>query len=91
MPSQLSYICLQVNYSISLGLGFAGTVKTYTHHSGTSPDEVLLNSYRSATYMGIGLAGSGVFLAIVFVLKSYWQDRIKNQKEDGKQSDSLEN
>jgi MFS family permease len=62
-----------VNYSISLGLGFAGTVEVnVTRGDGTFDDT--LHGYRSAYHMGIGLAGLGIFLSFVFVLKSYWKD-----------------
>ena len=71
-----------VNYSISLGLGFAGTVEMYTHHSGRTEEEVLLHTYRSAIYMGLGLASLGVLLAMTFVLKSYWQERRDGQANE---------
>jgi MFS family permease len=68
-----SLINTVVNYSISLGLGFAGTVEVHvTKGDGTFDDT--LHGYRSAYYMGIGLAGLGIFLSLVFVLKSYWKD-----------------
>jgi MFS family permease len=68
-----SLINTVVNYSISLGLGFAGTVEVnVTQGDGTFGDT--LHGYRSAYYMGIGLAGLGIFLSFVFVLKSYWKD-----------------
>lgn len=72
---------MQVNYSISLGLGFAGTVEENTNHEGNTKEEVLLDGYRSAIYMGIGLATLGILLAIVFLLKSYWEDHRKRQAE----------
>lgn len=50
-----------VNYSISLGLGFAGTVESRVNHSGLD----VFKGYRGATYMGIGLAGLGVGIATV--------------------------
>ena len=80
----------QVNYSISLGLGFAGTVTVYVHHSGASEAEVLLNGYRSALYMGISLAALGILIATVFLLKSYWTDRRQLQAEKRKSSASIE-
>ncbi|KAK4621816.1 hypothetical protein CLAFUW4_06740 [Fulvia fulva] len=63
-----------VNYSISLGLGFAGSVEVYVNNGGLTYEDTL-HGYRCALYMGIGLAGLGVLLAFVFVLKSYWDDR----------------
>jgi MFS family permease len=68
-----SLINTVVNYSISLGLGFAGTVEVnVTKGDGSFGDT--LHGYRSGFYMGIGLAGLGIFLSFVFVLKSYWKD-----------------
>lgn len=68
-----SLINTVVNYSISLGLGFAGTVEVHvTKGDGTFHDT--LHGYRGALYTGIGLAGLGIFLSLIFVLKSYWKD-----------------
>ena len=49
-----------VNYSISIGLGFAGTVETQVN------DGNLLKGYRGALYMGIGLSGFGLCLSLLF-------------------------
>lgn len=58
-----------VNYSIALGLGIAGTVEYQTNNGGeTQPD--LLEGYRSAYYLSIGLAGLGVAISLAFVFKS---------------------
>jgi MFS family permease len=68
-----SLINTVVNYSISLGLGFAGTVEVHvTEGDGSFHDT--LHGYRSALYTGIGLAGLGIFLSLIYVLKSYWRD-----------------
>ncbi|MCJ1460218.1 hypothetical protein MMC28_010597 [Mycoblastus sanguinarius] len=63
-----------VNYSISLGLGFAGTVEGHVNHGGKTPKDVLLG-FRGAWYMGIGLSGLGLFLSLSFLAKGYWRDR----------------
>ena len=68
-----SLINTVVNYSISLGLGFAGTVEVHVTKGDHTFDDTL-HGYRSALYMGIGLAGLGIFLSFIFVLKSYWKD-----------------
>lgn len=60
-----------VNYSISIGLGIAGTVET--HENGGGLD--VLQGYRSAYYVGIGLAGSGIIVASVFVLLTTMDER----------------
>ncbi|KAI1798629.1 major facilitator superfamily domain-containing protein [Daldinia bambusicola] len=65
-----SLINTVVNYSISLGLGFAGTVETQINKGGQTPADIL-KGYRAAYYMGIGLAGLGVIVCIAFVAKSW--------------------
>lgn len=67
-----------VNYSISLALGFAGTIESHVNHGGTTPADILLG-FRGAWYMGIGLSGFGLFLSLVFLAKGYRNDR----KSDG--------
>lgn len=62
-----------VNYSISLGLGFAGTIEVHVNHGGTTPADVL-RGYRGAWYFGIGLTGLGIVLSLIFVVKGYWHD-----------------
>ena len=62
-----------VNYSISLGLGFAGTVEVHVNNGGHTREETL-RGYRGALYMGTGLAGLGLALSITFVAKTYWDD-----------------
>lgn len=52
-----------VNYSISMGLGIAGTVERYVSNDG----EDTLQGYRGATYTGVGLAGCGTIIAICFM------------------------
>ena len=48
-----------VNYSISIGLGVAGTVDAYV-----DPDQTnRLLGYRSALYTGIGFSGLAVLVA----------------------------
>lgn len=49
-----------VNYSIALGLGFAGVVETHVNDDGRN----VLKGYRGAFYMGMGFAGAGVALAL---------------------------
>ncbi|KAL9001282.1 MAG: hypothetical protein Q9169_000173 [Polycauliona sp. 2 TL-2023] len=59
-----SLVSTVVNYSISLGLGFAGTVE-----SNVEPGETL-KGFRAAFYMGIGLASLGVVVAAAFTFVS---------------------
>ena len=53
-----------VNYSISIGLGIAGTVQVYLVRGGADP----LQGIRSSWYTAIGLAGVGFCTAIVWCL-----------------------
>ena len=61
-----------VNYSISLGLGIAGTVEVHVNRNGQD----LLRGFRGAWYTGIGLSGLGVLLALLFVVKERRQHRL---------------
>lgn len=58
-----------VNYSISIALGIAGTVEVTTSHKAESGAEYLWG-LRCAMYSGIGLAGAGVLLGIIYFLTS---------------------
>jgi hypothetical protein len=69
-----------VNYSISLALGFAGTVEVHVNNGGRTPSDVL-KGYRGALYMGTGLAGLGLAISIVFLAKTYWDDHKKQHRE----------
>lgn len=72
-----------VNYSISLGLGFAGTIEVHVNRGGRTHGD-LLRGYRGAMYMGIGLAGLGLGLAVVFLGKSYVDEHreVKRQERE---------
>ncbi|KAJ5942181.1 hypothetical protein N7516_002349 [Penicillium verrucosum] len=59
-----SLVTTFVNYSISIGLGFAGTVESQVNGQGNN----VLQGYRGAFYMGVGLAGLGVVVALLFCL-----------------------
>ena len=67
-----------VNYSISLALGFAGTVEGHVNHGGTIPEDLLLG-YRGAWYFAMGLSGFGLFLSLIFLVRGYWKDRRKRK------------
>ena len=69
-----------VNYSISLALGFAGTIESHVSDGDTTPEDVLLG-YRGAWYFAIGTSGFGLFLSLVFLAKGYWKDR--RRRKDG--------
>jgi MFS family permease len=69
-----SLINTVVNYSISLGLGFAGTVEVHVNRGGKTPQDVL-RGYRGAWYLGMGLSGLGMVVSALFVLRGYREDR----------------
>jgi predicted MFS family arabinose efflux permease len=57
-----------VNYSISIGVGIAGTVEVHVNNGGaTVSDE--LSGYRGAMYVSVGLSGMGVVTSLLFLLK----------------------
>lgn len=76
-----------VNYSISLALGFSGTVESHVNHGGKSPEDVLLG-FRGAWYFAIGVSGFGLFLSLSFLAKGYWKDRRKPKDQDDVQGSS---
>ena len=65
-----------VNYSISIGLGVAGTVEGHINHGGKD----LERGYRGAWYTGMGLSGLGVGVAGMFVFVG---ERNKWRKKKG--------
>ncbi|KAJ5935516.1 hypothetical protein N7466_005063 [Penicillium verhagenii] len=66
-----SLVTTAVNYSISLGLGFAGVVESYVNDDGQD----ILKGYRGASYMGLGLAGLGVIVATSFMIVTWTKSR----------------
>ncbi|TKY87396.1 hypothetical protein EX895_004073 [Sporisorium graminicola] len=71
-----------VNYSIALGLGFAGVVETHVNDGGRNS----LKGYRGAFYMGMGFAGAGVALALVNWGLHSWQSRKSQAAEAGQKA-----
>lgn len=55
-----------VNYSISVGLGIAGTVESRVNHHG----DRVLTGYRAALYTSVGLSGLGLGLATFFAVRA---------------------
>ncbi|QSZ29818.1 hypothetical protein DSL72_004336 [Monilinia vaccinii-corymbosi] len=64
-----------VNYSISIGLGIAGTVEVHVNRGG----EDVMRGYRGAQYTGIGLATLGLVSSIMFAF-SERKKRAKDRK-----------
>ncbi|KAF2734068.1 MFS general substrate transporter [Polyplosphaeria fusca] len=71
-----SVVMTIVNYSISLGLGFAGTLETNINKGGTT-EEDRLDGYRGGLWLSVGLAGLGLVLSLIFVGKEQLQKRQK--------------
>ncbi|KAH8176613.1 major facilitator superfamily protein [Sarocladium implicatum] len=63
-----SLINTVVNYGIALGVGFAGIVETNLHTGGNSLDDKF-HAYRGGLAMGAGLAGLGLLISLVFLVK----------------------
>ncbi|KAG7562922.1 hypothetical protein FFLO_01612 [Filobasidium floriforme] len=59
-----SLVNTMINYSISIGLGIGSLVETHISHNRS-----LLDGYRGAHYVGIGLAGLGMLASLVLVRK----------------------
>jgi MFS family permease len=57
-----SMVNTAINWSISLGLGIAGTVQSELLKQGKS----VLEGYRGGLYVGIGLSGAGIIVALLF-------------------------
>ena len=64
-----SIVMTVVNYSISLGLGFAGTIEKNINHGGLTDADKLFG-YRAALWFSVGLAGLGLALSLIFVARS---------------------
>jgi MFS family permease len=61
-----------VNYSISIALGFAGTVEVHVSNGEVTSN--LLKGYRGSWYLAVGLAGLGLAISAVFLARSHWHD-----------------
>ncbi|KAK6462776.1 major facilitator superfamily domain-containing protein [Scheffersomyces coipomensis] len=70
-----SLVSTVVNYSISIGLGLAGTVEYYVTKNMEPSLETTIRGMRVAFYMGMGLAGLGVVVATAFVLSQLISQR----------------
>ncbi|CAF1210712.1 unnamed protein product [Rotaria sordida] len=66
-----------INWSISLGLGIAGTVESQLLKQG----KTVLEGYRGGLYVGIGLSGAGVIVALLFCRVSSLPSTSTKQKE----------
>ena len=83
-----SLVTTVVNYSVSIGLGLAGTVEVHVNNGGTTFSDTL-KGYRGAMYMGIGIAGLGIIISVLYLLtgKKQMAD-FKERLGDDEQSDT---
>lgn len=70
-----SLVSTFLNYSISIGLGFAGTVEYYMTKGMEPSLETTIYGYKKAFNMGMGLAGLGVVVGMSFLVKQFSQRR----------------
>lgn len=70
-----SLVATVVNYSISIGLGLAGTVETRVNDGGRK----FLKGYRGAWYVGIGLSSFGIVVAATYVFGKGTRTKIKSR------------
>lgn len=73
-----SLVATVVNYSISLGIGFAGTVEVHTNNGGKTIDD-LYKGYKNALWLAVGLAALGLVISLVFLAKEHWKKRSHGQ------------
>jgi len=71
-----SIVMTVVNYSISLGLGFAGTIERNINHGGLT-DSDKLHGYQGALWFSVGLAGLGLVLSLIFEAKGHMVKKFK--------------
>jgi MFS family permease len=76
-----------VNYSISIGVGIAGTVDIQLNRGGRTQGDILIG-YRSALYMAIGLSGLGVFISLLFLLKMHHAEKKQMHLTEKQERDS---
>ena len=70
-----------VVYSISLGLGFAGTIELQINNGGHTKAD-LLHGYRGALWFSVGLTAFGTVLALVFLLKDHRRRNLAKNQAD---------
>ncbi|KAE8148711.1 major facilitator superfamily domain-containing protein [Aspergillus avenaceus] len=71
-----SVVMTVVNYSISIGLGFAGTVEREVKKGSDTYDDKK-RGYRGAFYFEVGLSGLGFVMSLLFLVKEYLRKRAK--------------
>jgi MFS family permease len=72
-----SLVTTFVNYSISIGLGIAGTVEAYTSRQGSDAQRGITN----ARWSGVALAATAVCIALFYCLVEVIQSRQQNKND----------
>ncbi|KAK1996680.1 major facilitator superfamily transporter [Colletotrichum falcatum] len=75
-----------VNYGIALGVGFAGTVEVQINNGGRTKEDQF-RGFRGALYMGVGLAGLGLSIALTFLARE-WRHRNARRGSDEKAAEA---
>jgi hypothetical protein len=76
-----SVVMTIVNYSISLGLGFAGTIELNINRGGKTKSDMLYG-YWGALWFAVGLTGLGTVLALIFLLKDHRKQKPNEVKSE---------
>ncbi|TVY44288.1 Efflux pump [Lachnellula subtilissima] len=76
-----SIVMTIVNYSISLGLGFAGTIEVNINHGGHTEAD-LLYGYRGALWFSVGLTGLGTVLSLIFLVQNHRKQKSNDNKAE---------
>lgn len=84
-----SLVTTVVNYAISIGLGFAGTVETHVNNGGHTLHDTL-KGYRGALYLAIGLGGLGIATSLGYLFKTVRRSRRDADSESQGQNEAEE-
>ncbi|KAL1296488.1 hypothetical protein AAFC00_000001 [Neodothiora populina] len=84
-----SVIMTIVVYSISLGLGFAGTIELQINNGGHTKAD-LLYGFRGTLWFSVGLTALGTVLALIFLCKDYRRQKLARNQEKEEYADSTE-
>ncbi|EFQ25634.1 major facilitator superfamily transporter [Colletotrichum graminicola] len=75
-----------VNYGIALGVGFAGTVEVHVNNGGRTKEDQF-KGFRGALFMGVGLAGLGLGVALTFLTRE-WRHRSDGSRNEEKAAEA---
>lgn len=75
-----SLVTTVINYSISLSLGFAGTIEVNVNNGGTTAHDTL-KGYRGALYLAVGLGGLGMGLSALYTIRNYRKNPGEKRRE----------